>query len=182
MSTEETNEGVKAPEKKTTAKKSTRKPAVKAAVPARAAKQDVAQAVAAPAAQGRPDRSISPHKKRVPLGSRNRLSFNNLDPNYYYRVINDTDDRIDRAVEAGYEFVVSNKRLGDIQAGDDSPVGSQVKKAVGGGTVGYLMRQPMEFHNEDQQIKMDRIDELEESTKPKAELGQYGTGIVKTQK
>ena len=180
MNTEETNEGVKAPEKKTTAKKPARKPAVKAAAPSRAAKQEATQAVAAHAAQGRPDRSVSPHKKRVPLGSRNRLSFNNLDPNYYYRVINDTDDRIDRAVEAGYEFVVSNKRLGDIQAGDDSPVGSQVKKAVGGGTVGYLMRQPIEFHKEDQQVKMDRIDELEASTKPDPTKGQYGRGIVKT--
>ena len=180
MSTEETNEGTKAPEKKASVKKPARKPAVKATAPARAAKQEETQAAAVPTSQGRPDRNVSPHKKRVPLGSRNRLSFSNLDPNFYYRVINDTDDRIDRAVEAGYEFVESSKRLGDIQAGDDSPVGSQVKKSVGGGTVGYLMRQPIEYHNEDQQVKMDRIDELEASTKPDPLRGQYGRGLVKT--
>lgn len=179
MSTEETTTTeAKSPEKKPVARKVLRKPTRKAATPA------APQVPSAPAAaqQPRPDRSVSPHKKRTPLGSRNRLSFNGLDPDYYYRVINDVDDRIERAQEAGYEFVESKQRLGDIQAGDDSPVGSQVKKSVGGGMVGYLMRQPIEFHHEDQKIKMDRIDELEDSTKPKVEQGQYGRGIIKTDK
>lgn len=182
MSTEETINEAKSPEKKpAAARKPARKPAKKAAPPARqSAAVEAAESAAQVNGQGRPDRSVSPHKKRVPLGSRNRLTFNNLDPNYYYRVINDKDDRIERALEAGYEFVESNQRLGDHHAGDAAPVGSQVKKPVGGGTVGYLMRQPMEYHQEDQQVKMDRIDELEASTKPNLEKGQYGRGLIKT--
>ena len=50
----------------------------------------------------RPDRSV---KTRTPLGARNRLGFTNLDERFSYRVISDQEDRLDRAAEAGYEFV-----------------------------------------------------------------------------
>lgn len=122
----------------------------------------------------RPNRS---EKKRVPLGARNRLSFQNLDPEFKYRVINDTDDRLVRAQEAGYEFVESDDRLGDVRVAEGSVPGSKVAKPVGNGMTGYLMRIPKEYYQEDQKTKSDKVDQLEKSMTPDKNRDQYGEGL-----
>lgn len=121
--------------------------------------------------KNRPDRAA---KKRVPFGSKNRLSFNGLDPDFYYRVFNDTDDRISRALEAGYEHVESNERLGDSRVAESSLPGAQVAKPVGGGVTGYLMRIPREYYEEDQKVKEERLLETEKAMDPDASKNQYG--------
>ena len=126
-------------------------------------------------AADRPNRS---KKKRTPLGARNRLTFKRLDPNYVYRVINDTDDRLARAQEAGYEFVQSKESLGDTKAAEATKVGSNVSKPVGAGTTGFLMRIPKEYHAEDQQTKQDSIAESEKAMKPDTNQDQYGSGLT----
>ena len=134
----------------------------------------------------RPDRSAPVQRttrpSRTPLGARNRLSFSNLDPNFVYRVINATDDRLERAQEAGYEFVESKQRLGDPDVMDAAPLGANVSKPVGGGTTGYLMRIPREFYEEDQKAKADRINEIENATKPDRQKGEYGEGLTTTKR
>ena len=134
----------------------------------------------------RPDRSAPvqrttrPH--RVPLGARNRLSFKNLDPNFTHRIVNAVDDRLERAQEAGYEFVESKQRLGDPDVMDASTLGAKVSKPVGGGVTGYLMRIPNEFYEEDQKAKADRINEIENATKPDRQKGEYGEGLTTTKR
>lgn len=126
-------------------------------------------------ATNRPDRSKS---TRVPLGNRARLSFNNLEEGYVYRVINDVDDRIKRAEAAGYEFVESESSLGETRVADASKMGAKVSKPVGGGMTGYLMRIKKDWYDEDQKAKQARIDDTESAMKPDKKQNQYGEGLT----
>lgn len=116
--------------------------------------------------------------KRTPLGARNRLTFGAQDPNFVYRVINDQDDRLQKAQEAGYEFVQSDQKLGDERVAEGGKLDSRVSKPVGNGVRGYLMRIPREYYTEDQQAKADRINATEEAMKPKQSKGEYGSGLT----
>lgn len=121
---------------------------------------------------------------RTPLGARNRLGFKDLDPNYEYHVINDQDDRIDRALQAGYEHVVSDQKLGDIRVAEGTVPGAKVAKPVGNGVTGYLMRIPREYYEEDQAAKEARVKLSEEAMDPKQKRASgdfesevYGEGL-----
>ena len=97
-------------------------------------------------------------KKRVPLGTRDRLRYPKR-KGYTRRVFNDDHDRIQRALDAGYEFVTEpDLPGGDPQVGDASQMGKKVSKEVGSGIKGYLMEIPDEYYEEDQKAKMDKID------------------------
>lgn len=132
----------------------------------------------------RPERQIPTKREdrptRTPIGARNRLSFpkDQQDPAYHYRVVNDTDDRLNRFLEAGYEFVTGDSALGDARAGEAGSIDSRVSKPVGGGTRGFLMRIKKEWYEEDQAAKAAHINELEAATKPNAQHAQYGEGII----
>ena len=116
--------------------------------------------------------------KRTPLGARNRLSFDNQDPNFVYRVINDQDDRLQLAQDAGYEFVCSDQKLGDERAAEGGKIDSRVSKPVGNGVRGFLMRIPREYYEEDQKTKAERIDATEQAMRPNAAKGEYGSGLT----
>ena len=124
-----------------------------------------------------PDRPV-----RTPLGQRNRLSFGKQDPAYVYRVINDQDERLQQAQEAGYEFVISEEKLGDKRAAEAGAVDSRVSKPVGNGTRGFLMRIPKEFFEQDQDVKMGKIEEIEKALKkPDSSIkNSYGDGLTNT--
>ena len=118
---------------------------------------------------------------RVPLGARNRLSFRISDADkaaYSYRVINDQDDRLARAQEAGYEFVASDQPLGELGVAEASSLGANVAKPVGNGVTGYLMRIPREFYDEDQAAKEAKLTEIEKSMQTTNVAKQYGTGLT----
>lgn len=106
----------------------------------------------------------SARKKRVPLGSRNRLRYPER-KGYVRRVFNDDHDRIQQALDAGYEFVTDHLPGGDPRAGDATQVGSKVMKEVGSGMKGYLMEIPEEYYKEDQKAKQERIALLESQMK-----------------
>jgi len=121
--------------------------------------------------------------KRTPLGQRNRLTFNGeQDPNYVYRVINDQNDRLLMAQEAGYEFVNGPEKLGDERAAEGGAIDSRVSKPVGNGTRGFLMRIPKDLYNEDQEAKLAKIAKTEEALKPEKTTvkNAYGDGLTNT--
>jgi len=116
--------------------------------------------------RNRPKRNVLTHK--------NRLNFDH-EPGYNYRVFNDKEDRIERAVESGWEVVRSDSIAGgDTRVGADSQLGSPVIRSVGRGVKGVLMRIPDDIYNQYQKEKQGNIDKTEEQMKKPKIAGSYG--------
>ena len=116
--------------------------------------------------------------KRTPISKRNILSVEGKDPNYHYRIVNDTGDRIQAFKDAGYETVLaSDVRIGDKRINSATPEGSVAQVSVGGGQKALLMRIPKEWYEEDQALKQTEINRLEQSTLQQAlERNELKTG------
>jgi hypothetical protein len=82
---------------------------------------------------------------------RDKLNVLGLDTaNFYYRWVNDVEDRLLTFKQAGYEFVNKSEVKGsgdptvDISKGTDS----RLRKGVGGGMTAFLMKLPLEYKKE----------------------------------
>jgi hypothetical protein len=104
-------------------------------------------------AEGRPE--------RVPLHRQNIMHADTR-TGYVRRMVNDTDDRIERFKKAGWTTVEGGK-VGDEHAGDPSSIGSITEKSVGAGMKAILMEIPEEYYKADQSDKMKKVDQLEEA-------------------
>ena len=113
--------------------------------------------------------------QRVPVGTRNVLTVMGKDPNYEYRIINDSGDRVQEFLDAGYELVQKDSvRVGDKRVNSTTAEGSVAQLSVGQGQKGYVVRIKKEWYDEDQAKKQARVNELESATKAKALDGTYG--------
>jgi hypothetical protein len=91
---------------------------------------------------------------RVRMGAGQNLQFAGKEEGYYYRWFEDANGRIDKAIEAYYEFVTEN--------------GQKVKRASGPNFL-YLMRIEDKYHQEDMKWKREQnVDTL----KKENELGE----------
>lgn len=117
--------------------------------------------------------------KRTPVGTRNRLSVSNQDPNYVYRIVNDLDDRVAQLENNGWEFVpTSETKVGDSRVDNASALGSKASVSVGQGVKAFVMRIPKEYYQEDQAYKQAQVDAVEQTMKQDAKrAGDYGAGI-----
>jgi hypothetical protein len=82
---------------------------------------------------------------------RDKLNVLGLDTkNFYYRWVNDVDDRLLIFRNAGYEFVNKSevKASGDPTIDTSKGTDSRLRKGVGGGLVAYLMKLPLEIKKE----------------------------------
>ncbi len=120
---------------------------------------------------GRPARQTQEGRsKRVPLNSfRTKLHIpaEQMDTAYHYRWFKDVGGRLEQAQNAGFEFVVNDgkitvgEREGNTDIGGNiSVLGGDDPRNPGGSYRMILMRQPIDFHKEDQQLKQDRVDGL----------------------
>lgn len=106
---------------------------------------------------------------RTPVSTRNVLTVRGKDPEFEYRIVNDTADRIQTFQEAGYEIVkASEVVIGDKRVNAPSTEGSLAHVAVGKGDKAFLMKQRKEFYAEDQATKIARTNQLEETMKQSA--------------
>jgi len=113
--------------------------------------------------------------QRVPVGTRNVLTVAGKDPNYEYRIINDTGDRVQEFVDAGYELVSDDSvKVGDKRVNKASSEGSIAQLSVGQGQKAIVVRIKKEWYQEDQKKKQDKVDLQENATKSKALDGTYG--------
>jgi len=117
------------------------------------------------------NKSPSGRVRRTPLVRRNRLDVKNQEAGYKYRIVNDVDDRIELLQEQGYE-IVPNAAVGDKRVGQPKSLGSASSVSVGGGTQAIVMRQKLEWYEEDQRVKQGKLLELEQTMKQGA--GDYG--------
>lgn len=116
-----------------------------------------------PAVAGRP--------KRTPISGRNILSVQGKDPNFEYRFVNDTGDRVQMFKEAGWEPVpAADVKVGDRRVDQASSEGTIAQASVSRNSheKAIVMRIPKEWYEEDQRAKLARVDELEKSTKQQA--------------
>jgi len=112
--------------------------------------------------------------RRSPM-TRNVLTVAGKDPNYVYRIVNDSGDRVQEFLDRDYELVKeSSVRVGDKRVNKASAEGSVSQISVGQGQKAFVMRIPREYHADDQAVKQDYVNDLEKSTKAKALDGTYG--------
>lgn len=128
---------------------------------------------------------------RTPFGgARTKLSVRQKkDPNFMYRWFNDMDDRIQRALDAGYNFVQTSEISGagekDVMA-ENADLGTRVSKLAGKDEHGnpyntYLMKIRKEFYEEDQRRKAQEVDEAEAGVvRADEHLSHGATAYVKT--
>ncbi len=101
-------------------------------------------------------RETPDRKKRIPMGVRQKTWDTPPDDGFHYHVFNDgwTDhdpNRIQKALNAGYEVVEGEKHKTVGTSKDGSPI------------KGILMRIPQEFYDEDQELKQKEIDRVDEA-------------------
>lgn len=124
----------------------------------------------------RPDRSVSAHPKRTPVGTRNKLTTDQRE-GYKRRWVNDVDGRTQMFEEAGYEVVRKPTEVGDPDLAEAAQLGSVVRKPVGGGVNAVLMEIPIEFYEADQLAKENALKKQERSLLSEAKEGFYGEGL-----
>lgn len=114
--------------------------------------------------------------RRTPInGRRNVLTVAGKDPNFEYRFVNDTGDRVASYVEDGWETVdAKDVRIGDKRIGAPSEQGSIAEASVGLGDTAILMRIPKEYYEEDQAAKQAYVNRTEEAMRERALDGTYG--------
>lgn len=100
----------------------------------------------------RETREAQARPKRISVNQqRDRLNVLGLDTkSFYYRWVNDVEDRILTFKNAGYEFVNKSeaKNLGDPTVDASAGTETRIRKGVGGGKVAYLMKLPLEWKKE----------------------------------
>lgn len=112
--------------------------------------------------------------KRGPLGTRNVLTVTGTDPDYVYRVVNDTGDRVHRLLEQGYVIEdASAVTVGDKRIGAPSTMGTGASVSVGQGVTGVVMKQRRDWFEEDQAAKQAYVKATEDATKQSKD-GDYG--------
>jgi hypothetical protein len=120
-------------------------------------------------------KSPSGRVRRTPLGQRQVLSVRGKDPNFEYRIVNDTGDRVQRFLDAGWENVPADQiEVGDKRINSPSPEGSKAQVSVGQGLKAYVLRIKKEWYEEDQAAKQAEVNRIEEATRKDALNGNYG--------
>lgn len=124
--------------------------------------------------------TLSDRPTRVPLSdARGMLTTKGLDPNYVYYWFHNTERRVTRLADAeaaGYEYVLKTEgvKIGACTVNASDGPDSVVTRQLGRGLVGYLMKQPREYYEEDLRKKRNaRLDPKKhfDSVKQKLEGG-----------
>lgn len=131
-------------------------------------------------------KNVVTRPKRVPLsGPRDLLTIEGAEAGFVYRWINDLDNRIGRALQAGYEFVEDVTKVGEKTVDFDPRQNNETctSKGVGKGVTAYLMRIPKEWYDQDQAEKQAAINAGEEDMYRQLNQsgdGRYGKVIVES--
>jgi hypothetical protein len=113
--------------------------------------------------------------KRTSIGVRNVLTVSGKDPNYEYRIVNDTSDRVLRLGDQDWDICdASELQVGDRRIGNPKSTSSQAEVSVGGGIKAFVMKKRKDWHEEDQAAKQEYVNRTEEATKQQALDGNYG--------
>lgn len=129
-----------------------------------------------------PEASARP--RRTPLSRRNRLEIKNKEPGYSYRIVNDVDDHVAELEEQGYVIVPDAKvgAAGNRRVDNPTALGSASHISVGKGVKAVVMRQREDYFQEDQAMKMQVVDDTEQTMKrPSADYGEIRRSVKYTE-
>lgn len=120
------------------------------------------------------------HRSRISLMEQRRLMNTPKDGEYVYRIVNDTGDRIGQFYKAGYEIVDRNHEEIDIDGRIQDPSWKQsaLSQPVGEGIIGYCMRIPREWWEEDQRAKYNLINAKENKMQQKEIVGIPNQNVI----
>ena len=115
----------------------------------------------------------SERPQRVPInGLRDKLSLKGCEPGFHYCIVNDYN--VDVYVAAGYDFVTHDLKIGDRHIDSSQAEGRKVSLPVGSGVIGYVMRIPQEWYDEDRLEEQRELDKTEETLRQDRSDGRYG--------
>lgn len=114
---------------------------------------------------------------RGTAGRRDILTVEGKEPGYVYRIVNDTPGRVADLKSRGYELATGDETFSST-LDEATTIGSVKSKHVGGGVNAVLMRIPQEWYDEDQKMKQEHIDKIEQKTKSAASDIKGGYGKV----
>lgn len=122
--------------------------------------------------------TASARPKRVPVGSRPRILVNGKNPNFEYRIVNDTPGNIALYLNNGWQ-TCSNDEVdtGNFRAEQASEVGSLAYFIVDGSTgmKGYVLKISKEEYQEIQEAYEQENQAHEETLQPNLNDGEYGS-------
>jgi hypothetical protein len=123
------------------------------------------------------EEKVTQNRERVPVhGSKEKFKFRGLDhKNFYYRLVRNDPDRIQKFLEADYVFVNKNGSVKSDSTVDSSAGTDSLFEIAGGlGVTLVLMALPRDLWEQDQKAKQLQVDELEESMKQQLMEERYG--------
>ena len=117
--------------------------------------------------------------KRIPVGTRPKMTVTNKDPNFEYRWVNDVVGRIDEFKEGGWTLcVVGEVDAANHRAEEATEVGSLQSQVANpsNGMRSYLMKIHKDLYNEDFLAGQKIVDELErDQLTVNVNDGEYGS-------
>ena len=132
---------------------------------------------------------VTQRKRRVPMsGSRQRMQLDEreMDKAFHYAWINDTGSLLHSAQRAGYEHVYQSEMpsWGVRDVDSANATGDTISMPVGRGVTAYLMKQPIEFYEEDKVLHDEQVDQREADMKRQLNStadGRYGKVSIERQ-
>ena len=122
--------------------------------------------------------ATSVRPQRIAVGLRPKLSLIGKDPNYEYRIVNDTPGRISMFKQGGWELVTNDEvDTGSFRAEEASDVGSLASFIVDGGTglKAYVMKIKKEWFDSFMDEHEQEVRRTEETLRPNNNDGEYGS-------
>jgi hypothetical protein len=102
-------------------------------------------------------------KERIPVnGNRDILTVMGKKPELEYRWVLDVPGRLQKFLDGGWEVVQDDLKVGQTAVDSGSKLGSAITTSRGGQTL-VLMAIPKEWYDEDQRVKQDKVDAVEET-------------------
>jgi hypothetical protein len=121
--------------------------------------------------------ATSVRPKRIAVGLRPKLSVEGKDPNYEYRIVNDTPGRIAMFQNSGWELCTNDEvNTGNFRADQAAELGSLAYHIVDGGNglKGYVLKIHKDWYKQFMDEYESEVRKSEETLQPNSNDGEYG--------
>lgn len=128
--------------------------------------------------QDKETETTSVRPTRISVAMRPKLALIGKDPNYVYRIVNDTPGRISMFKYTGWELCTNEEvDTGSFRVEDTPELGSLAYYIVDGGTgmKAYVMKIKKEYYDEFMKQYNAEVDATEEALQPNTNDGGYGS-------